>query len=254
MKLITTLFLTTLTVVGAAAASSTTTSVRAVKGAESPSRKLYSSDSYGGGDNYGSSGYSSGYSSGGSSSHHSAPKPKTKQTKKPKAAPKPKAKAHPSSSHHSSGGSSSSSGYSSYNSWSNDGHDSSGYTEVGYGAVGVLGLAAAILAKKKCSPQDGPTIDATDILEGDYVNDDCSIQSDDVPPPPPDMEGGSFVEMTDSEQEKPIRSAAYQLVHTHSSEPGSEYVPNSFGTASPPAEADSVIHEEEEATSGAALV
>jgi hypothetical protein len=107
---------------------------------------------------------------------------------------------------------------------------------------------------QKCSPQDGPTIDATDILEGDYVNDDCSIQSDDVPPPPPDMEGGSFVEMTDSEQEKPIRSAAYQLVHTHSSEPGSEYVPNSFGTASPPAEADSVIHEEEEATSGAALV
>ncbi|KAL7430044.1 hypothetical protein ACHAXM_002003 [Skeletonema potamos] len=252
MKLITTLFLTTLTVVGAAAASSTTTSVRAVKGAESPSRKLYSSDSYGGGDNYGSSGYSSGYSSGGSSSHssshHSAPKPKTKQTKKPKAAPKPKAKAHPSSSHHSSGGggSSSSSGYSSYNSWSNDGHDSSGYTEVGYGAVGVLGLAAAILAKKKCSPQDGPTIDATDILEGDYVNEESSIATE--------VEQVSFVEMTDSEQEKPIRSAAYQLVHTHSSEPGSEYVPNSFGTASPPAEADSVIHEEEEATSGAALV
>ena len=99
---------------------------------------------------------------------------------------------------------------------------------------------------QKCSPQDGPTIDATDILEGDYVNEESSIATE--------VEQGSFVEMTDSEQEKPIRSAAYQLVHTHSSEPGSEYVPNSFGTASPPAEADSVIHEEEEATSGAALV
>jgi hypothetical protein len=98
---------------------------------------------------------------------------------------------------------------------------------------------------QKCSPQDGPTIDATDILEGDYVNDDCSIQSYDVPPPPPEEEQGSFVEMTDSEQEKPIRSVAYQLAHTRSLEPGAEYVPNSFGTASPPAEADNVIDETE---------
>jgi len=100
-----------------------------------------------------------------------------------------------------------------------------------------LGLAAAILAKKKCSPQDGPTIDATDILEGDYVNEESSIATEE--------EQGSFVEMTDSEQEKPIRSAAYQLVHTRSLEPGAEYVPSAFGTASPPAEADNVIDDSE---------
>ena len=98
---------------------------------------------------------------------------------------------------------------------------------------------------QKCSPQDVPTIDATYILEGDYVNDDCSIQSYDVPPPPPEEEQGSFVEMTDSEQEKPIRSAAYQLAHTRSLEPGAEYVPSAFGTASPPAEADNVIDDSE---------
>jgi hypothetical protein len=90
---------------------------------------------------------------------------------------------------------------------------------------------------QKCSPQDGPTIDATDILEGDYVNEESSIATE--------VEQGSFVEMTDSEQEKPIRSAAYQLVHTRSLEPGAEYVPNAFGTASPPAEADNVIDDSE---------
>ena len=69
---------------------------------------------------------------------------------------------------------------------------------------------AAFLVKQKCkcsssqNNEESPTIDASDILEGDYENESTA---------------NSVVEMTDSEREKPTRSL--------------EYIPNAFGTAPP---------------------
>ena len=53
---------------------------------------------------------------------------------------------------------------------------------------------------QKCSSQnneESPTIDASDILQGDHVKEESSVQSDDTL--------FNFVEMTGSEQEKPSR-------------------------------------------------
>lgn len=162
MKLFSTLLLT-LAAIGAAATSSTPKVVRTVnKGVES-SRQL-SEQGTGNNSNptpnnsrpnsYPTPYYPT-YSppSGGSKPSPSKPhkkKPPAKKTKKPKSHPKPKATPHkPSSSSHSS----SSSGYSvykpyGYNAGSNTG-SSTYYSAVG--ALGLVGVAAAVLAKKVSS-------------------------------------------------------------------------------------------------------
>lgn len=61
----------------------------------------------------------------------------------------------------------------------------------------MIGIVAAILVKRRCSSQNNeksPTIDASDILEGDYEN-DSTVESIEI-----------VVEMTDSERKKPTRS------------------------------------------------
>ena len=141
MKFLSTLFLLA---VGAAAKSD---NVR-IKGVES-SRKL--SENYGY-DNNNSNGYqthtwSSVWSSSSSPHKPSPPKPKAKETKKPKSAPHKKSPPKP----HSSGGGSnwSSSSWGGYD--SDYGYDESNddYSIYTYSAVGVLGIAAtAFLAKK----------------------------------------------------------------------------------------------------------